>query len=555
MLTHLTIRNLALMDSLELHPQAGFTVLTGETGAGKSMVLDALDLALGGRADAGMLRAGEATCEVMATFANLLTPAMQAVLEEQGIEAEGDLVLRRQVKLDGTKLTSRAWLNGTPVAVGTLAALGENLVDIHSQHGTMALTTPAAQRAVVDAFLNQPTTLAATRTTYTIWHDANTALEQARAAAAKSTAETELRQAWLTELKALGYTDGEEEKLAQQRSRIANFAQLQQHLALADGALNDDHGTVSTLTHAARTLGMASAVDNALQPLADRLNSALADLQDAARDIARAASNEAEEGASLESIDDRLHALKACARKHGCTVAELPAVQARLQADEAAAATSTEHVEALERGATTARTAFETACAALTKARTACLPKLHTQLHAALANLLMPHARVDVQLTPLSNENWNADGAETITFLLAANPGQPAQPIAKVASGGELSRLMLALKTVFYAALPPQTVILDEIDTGLSGAAAHAVGQAMAALATNHQLVAITHHAQVAAQAQNHWQVSKTTIGNATTSHVAVLNSPARTDEIARLLAGATITDAARAAARELLAA
>ncbi|MFZ2587347.1 MAG: DNA repair protein RecN [Alphaproteobacteria bacterium] len=554
MLTALTIRNLALIDTLELAPKAGFTVLTGETGAGKSMVLDALDLALGGRADAGLMRAGEAVCEVVATFEGPATQTLQAVLEEQGIEGDGEWVLRRQLKADNGKLVSRAWLNGTPVPVGALAGVGACVVDIHSQHGTMALTTPAAQRGVVDAFHGDAPAVTAVASTHDAWHTAQHELALSRAATAKAFEDAELRAAWLKELKQLNYHAGEEDKLAHQRAQLANAAQLAQLLSTVDAALNDDAGTLATLAMASRALHSAAGLNEGLTGLAGRVESALTDLRDAAYDIARSAHG-GEGEMSLEEIDDRLHALKACARKHGCTVAELPDMLARLQAEDAMAVAGGEQVEALAAAERKARGVFEAACQALTYARTACLPNLHTQLHAALKDLLMPHARVEVQLTTLPPDSWNGEGAETITFLLAANPGQPAQPMAKVASGGELSRLMLALKTVFYAALPPQTIILDEIDTGLSGAAAHAVGQAMARLAQRHQVIAITHHAQVAALAQHHWQVAKHTAGGTTTSSVAVLTTPARTDEVARLLSGATITEAARAAARELMAA
>lgn len=555
MLTHLAIRNLALIEILELEPQAGFTTLTGETGAGKSMLMDALALVLGARADAGLIRRGATTCEVTATFALPASSPMHALLDGHGVANDGDLLLRRQLKQEGDKLTSRAWVNGTPVTVATLAALGEHLVDIHGQHGTLELTTPAAQREVLDAFAHANKAAATVAATHAEWRHATDQLSAARAATARALADRDLRQAWLAELEALGYQPGEEETLHQQRQRLVNAESIRHHLASADAALGDEQGATACLSTASRAVTAAAAHDATLAELAARLESLCADMADAAHELARAANGMDGEEGSLESLDDRLHALKAAARKHQVEVADLPAVQARLQAEETAATTGADHLAGLETRVATARTAFEAACATLTHTRTAALPSLHTQLHAALAALHMPHARCEMQLAPRETADWTCHGAETISLMLAANPGQPLQPLAKVASGGELSRLMLALKQVFAAALPPHTMVLDEIDAGLSGATAHAVGQAMQALAATHQVISITHHAQVAALASHHWQVAKHTDGTATTTTVQVLDAPSREAEVARLLSGATVTDTARAAARELLAA
>lgn len=555
MLTHLAIRNLALIESLELEPQSGFTALTGETGAGKSMLMDALALVLGSRAEAGLIRRGETVCEVSATFILPPQTPLHALLDEHGLEAESDLLLRRQLKQEGDKLTSRAWVNGTPVTIATLAALGEHLVDIHGQHGTLELTTPAAQREVLDAFAVARPQATNVVTAHSAWRETEAQLDAARAAAARALAEADLRQAWLAELQGLNYEAGEEEALHQQRQRLMHAETIRQHLASADGALNNEQGSLSLLATASRALVSAAAYDESLQGLATRLESLHADLADAAHEVARAAESLEAGGAGLEQLDDRLHALKAVARKHQVEVAGLPAVLARLQAEEQGAATSSEQLARLEQQSCTARAVFEDACRALTAARTKALPALHSQLHGALASLHMPHARCEMQLAPRDAADWNAHGAESITLMLAANPGQPLQAVAKVASGGELSRLMLALKQVFAVALSPHTMVLDEIDAGLSGATAHAVGQAMQALAATHQVISITHHAQVAALARHHWQVAKHTDGTATTTTVHVLGAAAREAEVARLLSGATITDTARAAARELLAA
>jgi DNA repair protein RecN (Recombination protein N) len=551
MLTRLTITNFGLIETVDLQPQPGFTALTGETGAGKSMLMDALDVALGGRVEAGYLRAGTPTAEVLAEFTATLTPALAAILEDNGIEPTETLTLRRQLKAENGKATSRAWLNGIPVSAATLAQAGECLVDIHGQHGTYALMGAPAQRAVVDALAGNAKALAETQITYAALQTAQRELEQAQATAKRLAEETDLRTAWLEELAKLGYEPGEEESLLAQKKKLAHAAQIAQHLAHADGALSDEKGAVEALRQASRALGQAAQVDDTLQPLAERLANLLEDARDIAHSIASSA-NESGVG-NAEAIDDRLHELKACARKHRVEVAALPDVQARLEAEQAASTKADQNLAELERTAKAARQQFESACATLTKGRQKVLPSLHKHIHQHLAALLMPNAKVDVRLEPLPPEQWNGEGAERVEFWLAANPGQPMQPLAKAASGGELSRLMLALKSVFAATQAPMLMVLDEIDTGLSGAAASAVGAAMAALSANHQVVSITHHAQVAAKAAHHWKVSKSTAKGQTVTHVEALAGQHREDELARLLSGERLTDAARAAALALL--
>lgn len=562
MLTRLTITNFGLIESLDLQPQSGFTALTGETGAGKSMLMDALDVALGGRVEAGYLRSGTPTADVIAEFSAPLTPALKTILDDQGIATDEDtktdhltpntcLTLRRQLKAESGKATSRAWLNGIPVSASALAQVGECLVDIHGQHGTYALMGAPAQRAVVDALAGNAKPLAETQATYATLQTATHNLAQAKATAARLAEETDLRTAWLEELDKLAYEPGEEETLLAQKKKLAHAAQIAQHLSHADDALSSEKGAVEALRQASRALGQAAMVDDTLQPLSERLANLLEDTRDLAHSVASSA-NESTTG-NAEQIDDRLHALKTCARKHRVDVAALPDVQTKLEAEQSASTKADQNLAELERATTAARKAFDVACATLTKGRQKVLPSLHKHIHTHLASLLMPNAKVEVRLEELPPENWSGEGAERVAFWLAANPGQPMQPLAKAASGGELSRLMLALKSVFAATQPPMLMVLDEIDTGLSGAAASAVGMAMAALSNQHQVIAITHHAQVAAKAGNHWKVSKSATKGHTVTSVDDLSGQHRQDELARLLSGERITEAARAAALALL--
>lgn len=552
MLTHLAIRNVALIDALALDFATGFTALTGETGAGKSLLLDALGLTLGERADAGLIRHGQTVAEVSATFRPSPTEALNTLLEEQGLTLEDStLTLRRQLKKEEGTASSKAWVNGTPVPAGVLAQLAAHLVDIHAQHGTQKLLSPSTQRDVLDALGNLQPQRAQTQQTFAAWQSARNACNAAAESLHHAQQNAALLTAWREELEQLAYQEGEEEALAQQRTRLQNSAQLQQLLTVTEDALTAESGTLASLRTATRNLAQAARLNPQLQPLATRLESAQAELEDAAYELAR---NSLEDSGpqSLEEIDDRLHALRAAARKHQVEVAQLPEVLSNLTQQTSNLVQLEEQLATLAQAEQTARSTFAAACQTLTQARSQMAQQKGPQLNAALKDLHLPHAELSITLTPLPEENWNAAGAENVELLLAANPGSPAQPIGKVASGGELSRLMLAVKRVVYQGLAPQVVVFDEIDAGLSGRAATSVGVAMAGLGTRHQVLTITHHAQVAAQAGQHGQIAKQVEDGQTRTAVLLLNDEHRLEELARLLSGAHITPQARAAAQAL---
>jgi DNA repair protein RecN (Recombination protein N) len=551
MLLRLNVKNLALLAQLELVFPCGFAALTGETGAGKSLVLDALGLLLGARADASLIRHGEPLAEVIGVFRPSFTPDLANLLEEQGLNLEDhELNIRRQIKREGG---GKAWANGVAVPLAWLASVGECLAEVQAQHSAPALLQPSHQRTVLDAAGSLATFTTATVQSFTAWQIAKVEAEAATAALTQAEALQETARENLALLERTAYTAGEEDQLAAQRTRLQFGAQLNGHLQAADDALNAERGAVQALRIASKQLQHAAKIDEALAPLAGQLQEALAVAEDAAHSVAKGAAAGEGEG-NLEVLDDRLHALKTAARRVGCSVPELGTKQAELQAllaDSSALATAANRTA---KAAAEARAAFETACQALTQARRAAAATLVPQLQTALRALLLPHAEVAVDFTPLPPSSWNGQGAESVQILLAANPGSPAQPIQKVASGGELARLLLALKQVFYANLPPQVLVLDEVDTGLSGAAASAVGAAMAALGTRHQVLAVTHHAQVAVRAAAHGKLFKQVQNGATTTQLNWLQGPARLEELARLLAGENITNEARAAAQALLA-
>lgn len=551
MLTHLAITNIALISKLGVECASSFTALTGETGAGKSLLMDALGLALGARADLSLIRHGETQAEVSATFRPGTSPALQNLLEEQGLGLEeGHLILRRQLKRDGS---GKAWVNGTPTTAGILAQLGALLVDVHAQHGTHALLSAAAQRTLLDGLAGLTPQVRHVAQTYAEWQTAHAAHQTLLAEHTQAQADAERLTAWRNELEELAYQPDEETTLTAQRARLVNFTQLHAALSQADAALNEPAAALTCLRTAARGLQAAAQLDATLQPLATRLEVNLTDLSDAAHDIARATSSLEAEG-NLETIDDRLHALKAAARKHQTTIDQLPSVLEHLTTLTGSTAELEEKLSNLSSQSVAAFSRFTAACSSLTAARRRAASTLSPRLEHALRALHLPNATLVISLTELPQSQWNATGADAVELLISANPGSPPQPIAKVASGGELSRVMLALKSVLYQGLAPQTVVFDEIDTGLSGAAAAAVGAAMAAISSHHQVLAITHHPQVAAAANHHFSISKNVENGTTTTTLKPLSGPTRIEELARLLAGANITPQARAAAQSLLA-
>lgn len=555
MLVRLTVTNLALLASLDVPFQAGptpgFAALTGETGAGKSLVLDALGLLLGDRADASLIRHGEPLAEVLGVFQPSLTPSLQTLLDDQGLALEeGELTIRRQLKREGG---GKAWANGVPVPLAWLAQVGVYLAEVQSQHSAPSLLQPARQREVLDTAGQLGPRVAEVSQHYALWQAAQTLSNQAATALAQAEASQQQAQESLTLLQTLAYTLGEETQLAIQRTRLQYGAQLLGQLQAADDALNADRGAVQALRIATRQLQQAQKIDSTLGALATQVNDALIQAEDAAHTVARmAARTEGEE--SLEAVDERLHALKSAARRLGCTVPELADQQATLQAQLLGSTALAAAAQQSAAAALKAQQRFQGLCQTLSNERTAAAAALVPQLQTALRALLLPHAEVAVTLTPLPADQWGANGAETVQILLAANPGSPALPIQKVASGGELARLLLALKQVFYAKLPPQALVLDEVDTGLSGAAASAVGAAMAALGAQHQVLAVTHHAQVAARAGVHGKLAKQVHHGSTTTQLQWLQGPSRLEELARLLAGENVTNEARAAAQALLA-
>ena len=559
MLTALSIRDVVLIERLDLQFDAGLTVLTGETGAGKSILLDSLGLALGARADSGLVRTGAEQASVTACF--LPPPGHPAIelLSEQGVVMEDELVVRRVVARDGR---SRATINDQPVGVALLRRAGALLVEVQGQGDQMGLADPSVHARLLDAYGVPPRVRAAVGAAWRNWRDAVSALDAARTAIAEAQREEDWLRHAVDELSTLSPRDGEEEELAAERQRLQGGERRAEAVAaaLSEIAPRDrrNAGPASSLRGATRALQKLISpqqpdAENPAQPALAALERAEEALAEAETLLSRLASEVDTDPRQLEAAEERLFSLRAAARKHQTAVSELPAFLARLRGRLAALDSGTAEIEGLEAAADAARRTYSEAAVALSAARTAAAGRLQSAVTSELPPLRLDKARFVVDVQPLEEARWNATGADSVRFLIATNPGQAPGALDKIASGGELSRLMLALKVVLVSGGSVPTLVFDEVDSGVGGATAAAVGDRLARVADRVQVLVVTHSPQVAARGGAHLRVAKRAISGRAETMVLPLDLPARREEIARMLAGETVTEAARAAADSLL--
>jgi DNA repair protein RecN (Recombination protein N) len=563
MLTALAIRDVVLIQRLDLSFGPGLTVLTGETGAGKSILLDSLGLALGARSEQGLVRAEAEQASVTAVFAPPAAHPAHALLAEQGIEAEDEIVLRRLVARDGR---SRAFVNDQPISAALLRRLGGLLVEVQGQHDQMGLADPAGHAALLDAFGVPEKLRAETATLWRALREATAALAAAREAIAAA----ERDRDWLThavdELARLAPQEGEEQHLAEERQALQQGERRAEAIAAALAELapqsgrSRNAGPAAALRAAGRALHRllpANAEPDAHHPALpalQALEAAETALAEAETLLSRLAQDAEADPRRLEATEERLFALRAAARKHSVPVAELPALLAALQSRLAALETGAAEIDSLERATAEARAAYVAACARLSEARGAAAARLEKAIARELPPLKLDRARFVAQVAPLPESGWGIGGADSVAFLIATNPGQAPGPLARVASGGELSRLMLALKVVLAGGSTVPTLVFDEVDSGIGGATAAAVGERLARVAAGVQVLLVTHSPQVAARGAAHLRVSKQVARGRAETRVDMLGHADRREEIARMLAGETVTDQARAAADSLLA-
>ncbi|KQT53459.1 DNA repair protein RecN [Methylobacterium sp. Leaf456] len=562
MLVQLAIRDIVLIDKLDLTFSGGLTVLTGETGAGKSILLDAFALALGGRGDGGLVRHGEAQGGVTAVFDVALDHPARTIAASAEIDTDGDLILRRMQFADGR---TRAFVNDQPVGVQTMRAIGTALVEIHGQHDDRALADPTTHRAILDAFGGLQGPLAAVAASAKRVRAARTALTEQRARVEAAQKEADFLRHAVEELGALDPQGGEEASLAERRTLMQQGEKVARELNEALDLVGGSGSMVPHLSSAVRKLERrAATVPSLVEPSILALDAALTAL-DEARTALDAAVLAAEfDPRELERVEERLFALRAASRKYAVPADDLADLRSRYDADVAALDAGEKALSGLEAEQNAAEVAYAAAAKKLGDGRRRAAKALDAAVQAELPPLKLEGARFITQIS-VDEASRDAAGTERVEFWAQTNPGTRAGPMMKVASGGELSRFMLALKVVLAGKGSAPTLIFDEIDTGLGGAVADAIGARLGRLAAQVQVVAVTHAPQVAARAGTHFRIAKDSVkGNGkgatkgraeerVTTRVVGLAAEARREEIARMLAGATITDEARAAAARLL--
>lgn len=556
MLTSLSIREVVLIDRLDLAFGNGLTVLTGETGAGKSILLDALGLALGARADQALIRGGADQAVVSIAFTVPDNHPVVALLAEQGLDIGDEILLRRIITRDGR---SRALVNDQPVGVGLLRRVSGLLIEIQGQHEQIGLADPANQLAMLDAYGVPPALRTATAQTHRVWKDAVTRLEAAQAAIAEAAREEDFLRHAAAELIALAPEPEEETRLAAERQRLQAGERHAEAIAAALAELapreRRNAGPAAALRAAARALARTnqSNLSPALAASLGAIERAEEALAEAESLLSRAAAEAEPEPRALEAAEERLFALRAMARKYAISVTELPALRDQFIAKLAALDSGSADVAALAAEAALRRAGFVEAAAALSAARDDAAAMLMTAIARELPPLKLDRTRFLVKRELLPEAQWNARGADSVQFLVATNPGDAPGALDRIASGGELSRLMLAMKVVLTGGAAVSTLIFDEVDSGIGGATAAAVGERLADVAAAMQVLVVTHSPQVAARGTAHFRVAKETGGDRAFTRVERLDEAARREEIARMLAGETVTDAAREAARSLL--
>jgi DNA repair protein RecN (Recombination protein N) len=550
-LTALSIRNVVLIEALDLEFAGGLSVLTGETGAGKSILLDALGLALGDRGDSSLVRRGEERARVIASFVPLPRehPAL-ALLDDAGIEIDAaePLVIRREVKADGG---SRAFIADQPVSAALLRQVGGTLVEIHGQHDERGLLDKRGHRALLDAF--GQIDLVPLRTAWTELTAATRALAAAEAQLAGDSAEREWLDHAIAELAALAPQADEEAALADARAAMQKGERLTEDMAAVAAHLDGSEGALAQLRQAVRRLDRLASEHPAFAEALAAFDRALIEVGEGEAALARAAEALRHDPAELDRIETRLFDLRALARKHrvrpddlAVTLAELVARRAAVEEGEAGIAALTERVAA-------ARAAYRALADTAHAERLAAAAALDAAVAAELGPLKMDAARFQTRVEALDEGQWASEGASHVEFLIATNAGADFAPLMKIASGGELSRFLLALKVALAGVGGADTLIFDEIDRGVGGAVASAVGDRLARLASERQILVVTHSPQVAARGSGHYLIAKASDGSVTRTGVRALDAGGRREEIARMLSGAEVTDEARAQAVRLL--
>lgn len=551
MLQSLSIRDIVLIEALDLEFGSGLTVLTGETGAGKSILLDSLGLALGNRADSGLVRQGTEKAQVTASFA---APAadgkLAATLAENDIEIEpGEpLIIKRSVKADGG---SRAFINDQPCSATLLRTVGSQLIEIHGQHDDRGLINPSGHRALLDAFSGVEGTKV--RDSFEAWQAANTALEQAKQDQDAAEQDREYLEHSVAELAKFAPQPGEEQELALGRATMMKGEKLTGDLEAIRSAFDGSEGGLASLRAAARRLDRIAEDHPLLREALEALDRSIIDATDAEDKLNEAAHALSFDPQRLDDMETRLFDLRGLARKHRVEPDKLSDLLNELQVKLAVISDGGKALEGLEASLASAKKSYIAAAEALREKRSRAAKALDMAVAGELAPLKLDAARFETLLEELTEDHWNKSGIDRVEFLISTNPGAPLAPLGKIASGGELSRFILAVKVALAEEYGLKTIIFDEVDRGVGGAVASAIGDRLSRLSKGAQLLVVTHSPQVASKGDAHMLINKSLSGTVSRTDVSALDDEGRRQEIARMLSGADVTDEARAQADRLL--
>lgn len=552
MLQSLSIRNVVLIDKLDLDFKSGLSVLTGETGAGKSILLASLGLVLGNRAETSLIRQGEDKLSVTAQFSlQKQTPALRALLDEYEIEADDELLIKRSLTRDGK---GKIFINDQPAGAKLLKEIGKYLVEVHGQFDNQGLLNPANHLDVLDAYGAYKPLAERTAAAFAAYKKARAARQEAEKNIARAKEDEENLRHWVDELEKMNPRPDEEDELGKKRQEMMNAEKIIDSLNYAYGALTERADVQGAIRSAQSAMDKANTlVDGRYQTIIDMLDQALIDISETVNELEEVSHNVSLNQNELENIEERLYALRGLARKHNVAVSDLPQTLADFRNRLSTIELGEEGIAALRKAEDTAKLDYVKAANELSSARQAAALQLDNKVMSELPPLKMEKARFVTVVEKTDESGWSEKGFNNVYFTVATNPNSPQGPLNKIASGGELARFMLALKVNLAQSSSVATMIFDEVDAGVGGATAQAVGERLARLARDVQVLVVTHSPQVAACGNNHFKVEKSTADNVTTTTVRELTKIEKSEEIARMLAGEVITDAARAAAKVLM--
>lgn len=551
MLTHIHIWNFAIVEKLDLAMDSGLTVFTGETGAGKSILLDALGLALGDRADSAVIRHGAEKAEISVTFSTVDAPDAEAWLAERELASENECIIRRTISNSGP---SKAFINGKPTPIQSLRELGEMLVDLHGQHEHQSLLKRDIQRQLLDDYAGHQGLLQQLREVYQRWQQHKSELDNLLKASDERDSRLELLRFQVNELEVLALGEQEPAELEQEHKRLANASRLLETSERVSQLLqdNDETNASQLLSQCSGELQQLADTDSQLQAIAELLDSALIQVREAGSELRHYLDALELDPGRLEWVEQRLADMHALARKHHVAVEELPGVLPQLQQQLDALEQADVQLDQLQKALQEAENDYRQLARQLSDGRQQAARRLGEQVSQSMQTLGMEGGRFDVQLEP-REDGFSPNGLERVEFVVSANPGQPLRPLSRVASGGELSRISLAIQVITAQDTRIPTLIFDEVDVGIGGRVAEIVGLQLRELAGHRQVLCVTHLPQVAALGEHHFQVSKRAASDVTISEIAELTPEQRVDEVARMLGGIEITDQTLSHAKEMI--